>query len=37
MEDEIEEILNNTNKQGEKIAIGNLRHRPRGDNKVIDE
>lgn len=37
MEDEIEEILNNSKKQGEKIAIANLRHKPRGEAKIIDE
>lgn len=37
MEDEIEEILRNSHKQGEKIAISNLRHNPRGEAKVIDE
>lgn len=36
MEDEIEEILKNSNKQGEKIAISNLRHKPRGEAKVVD-
>ena len=37
MEDEIEEILKNTNKQGEKIAINNLRHKPKVDARVVDE
>ena len=37
MEDEIEEILKNSHKQGERIAIANLRHRSKGDTRIVDE
>jgi hypothetical protein len=37
MDDQIEEILKNSNKQGERIPIANLRHKPKDNSKIVDE